>query len=51
MTTVIPYVSRLFSHLINCAYQKASLKAVLGLFLDAQGHALPAHTCVKSPVR
>jgi hypothetical protein len=30
-------------------YQKASLKAVLGLFLDAQGHALPEHTQVKSP--
>ena len=30
------------------AYQKASLKALLGLFLDAQGHALPAHTAVKS---
>ncbi|UBF29766.1 hypothetical protein K9N68_36680 (plasmid) [Kovacikia minuta CCNUW1] len=30
------------------AYQKASLKALLGLFLDAQGHALPAHTSVKS---
>jgi hypothetical protein len=29
-------------------YQKASLKAVLGLFLDAQGHALPEHTQVKS---
>jgi hypothetical protein len=30
-------------------YQKASLKALLGLFLDAQGgHALPAHTSVKS---
>ena len=28
--------------------QKASLKALLGLFLDAQGHALPAHTWVKS---
>jgi hypothetical protein len=30
-------------------YQKASLNALLGLFLDAQGHALPAHTAVKSP--
>ena len=29
-------------------YQKASLKAVLGLFLDAQGHALPEHTQIKS---
>ena len=29
-------------------YQKASLKAVLGLFLEAQGHALPEHTPIKS---
>jgi hypothetical protein len=29
-------------------YQKASFKALLGLFLDTQGHALPAHTSVKS---
>lgn len=35
--------------LLPSAYQKASLKALLGLFLDAQGHALPAHTAVKSP--
>jgi len=34
--------------LMPSAYQKASLKALLGLFLDAQGHALPAHTSVKS---
>ena len=30
-------------------YQKASLKALLGLFLEAQGHALPEHTQVKLP--
>jgi Transposase DDE domain len=34
--------------LMPSAYQKASLQALLGLFLDAQGHALPAHTSVKS---
>lgn len=34
--------------LMPSAYQKASLQALLGLFLDAQGHALPAHTPVKS---
>jgi Transposase DDE domain len=34
--------------LMPSVYQKASLKALLGLFLDAQGHALPAHTPVKS---
>ncbi len=37
--------------LMPSVYQKASLKALLGLFSDAQGHALPAHTgCVaKNP--
>ncbi len=34
--------------LMPSVYQKASLKAVLGLFLDAQGHALPEHTSIKS---
>ena len=40
-------VYRLIS-LMPSVYQKASLKAVLGLFLDAQGHALPEHTPLKS---
>jgi hypothetical protein len=35
--------------LMPSTYQKASLNALLGLFLDAQGHALPNHTQVKSP--
>ena len=34
--------------LMPSVYQKASLKAVLGLFLDAQGHAVPEHTQLKS---
>lgn len=34
--------------LMPSIYQKASLKAVLGMFLDAQGHALPDHIPVKS---
>ena len=29
-------------------YQKASLNALLGLFLEAQGHPLPQHTQSKS---
>jgi Transposase DDE domain len=29
-------------------YQKASLNAMLGLFLEAQGHPLPHHTQIKS---
>jgi hypothetical protein len=35
--------------LMPSVYQKASLNALLGLFPDAQGHALPEHTQVKSP--
>lgn len=42
-TLVYSLISRMPS-----VYQKASLKAVLALFLDAQGHALPAHTQLKS---
>ena len=34
--------------LMPSVYQKASLKAILGLFLEAQGHALPEHTPIKS---
>ena len=34
--------------LMPSGYQKASLKALLGLFLAAQGHALPEHTQAKS---
>ena len=34
--------------LMRSVYQKASLKAILGLFLNAQGHALPEQTQVKS---
>ena len=34
--------------LMPSIYQKASLRAVLGLFLEAQGHALLEHTSVKS---
>lgn len=29
-------------------YQKSSLKAIFGLFLERQGHALPEHIPVKS---
>ena len=34
--------------LMPSVYQEGSLKAVLGLFLEAQGHALPEHTPIKS---
>ena len=34
--------------LMPSVYQKASLNALLGLFLEAQGHPLPQHTQVKS---
>ena len=35
--------------LMPSVHQKASLNALLGLFLEAQGHVLPDHTQVKSP--
>ena len=34
--------------LMPSPYQKASLKAILSLFLQEQGHALPEHTPIKS---
>ncbi|MEO0491622.1 MAG: transposase, partial [Cyanobacteria bacterium J06659_2] len=34
--------------LMPSVYQKASLQAMLSLFLEAQGHAVPEHTPVKS---
>ncbi len=34
--------------LMPSVYQKASLNALFGLFLEAQGHPLPQHTQVKS---
>jgi Transposase DDE domain len=34
--------------LMPSLYQRASLNALLGLFLETQGHALPEHTQVKS---
>jgi hypothetical protein len=37
-----------FSGEAHSLYQKASLNALLGLFLEAQGHPLPQHTQLKS---
>jgi hypothetical protein len=34
--------------LMPSTYKKGSLNALLGLFLEAQGHALPEHTQMKS---
>jgi hypothetical protein len=51
ITTMLQHAQTLVYSLISLmpsTYQKASLKAVLALFLDAQGHALPAHTQLKS---
>ncbi|MEL6601868.1 MAG: transposase [Cyanobacteria bacterium J06614_10] len=48
---MLQHAQRLVYSLISLmpsVYQKASLKAVLGLFLEAQGHALPEHTPIKS---
>ena len=35
--------------LMPTSYQRDSLQALLGLFLEAQGHPLPQHTQLKSP--
>jgi hypothetical protein len=51
METIVEYAQKLVYNLLclmPSVYQKASFNAVLGLFLDAQGHALPEHTQVKS---
>jgi len=51
METILQHAQRLVYSLLSLmpsAYQKASLTAILGLFLDVQGHALPEHTPVKS---
>lgn len=52
METILQHAQGLVYSLLSLmpsVYQKASLNALLGLFLDAQGHALPEHTQVKSP--
>jgi hypothetical protein len=51
METIVEHAQGLVYSLLclmPSVYQKASLKAVLGLFLEAQGHPLPQHTQVKS---
>lgn len=49
-TIVVPAQSLVYSLLclMPSPYQKASLNAVFGLFLEALGHPLPQHTQVKS---
>ena len=51
METIVEYAQELVYNLLclmPSMYQKASLNALLGLFLEAQGHPLPQHTQVKS---
>ena len=51
METIVEYAQGLVYNLLclmPSVYQKASLNALLGLFLEAQGHPLPQHTQVKS---
>lgn len=51
METIVKYAQELVYNLVclmPSVYQKASLNALFGLFLEAQGHALPQHTQVKS---
>ena len=52
METIVEYAQKLVYSLLclmPSGYQKASLNALLGLFLEAQGHPLPQHTQLKSP--
>lgn len=51
METIVKYAQKLVYSLVclmPSTYQKGSLNALLGLFLEAQGHPLPQHTQVKS---
>ena len=51
MQTILQHAQGLVYSLLSLMpspYQKASFKAVLSLFLEQQGHALPEHTPVKS---
>lgn len=51
MESIVKHAQRLVYSLLSfmpSVYQKASLNAILGLFLEAQGHPLPQHTQVKS---
>jgi hypothetical protein len=51
METIVKYAQELvysLMYLMPSVYQKASLNAILGLFLEAQGHPYPEHTQLKS---
>ena len=51
METIVEYAQGLVYSLLSLMpsiYQKASFNAVMGLFLETQGHPLPQHTQVKS---
>ena len=51
MGTIVEYAQKLVYSLLclmPSMYQKASLNALFGQFLEAQGHPLPQHTQVKS---
>ena len=51
MGTIVEYAQKLVYSLLclmPSMYQKASLNAMFGQFLEAQGHPLPQHTQVKS---
>jgi len=51
METIIKYAQELVYRRVclrPSSYQKTSLNALFGLFLEAQGHGLPQHTRVKS---
>lgn len=52
MNTILVHAQALVYALLDLmptAYQRDSLQALLGLFLEAQGHPLPQHNQLKSP--
>lgn len=51
METILAHAQELVSTLLSLMptpYQKDNLEAMLGLFLEAQGHPLPEHSKTKS---
>ncbi len=51
METILVHAQALVYTLLDLmpsAYQRDSLQALIGLFLDAQGHPLPQHSSLKS---
>jgi hypothetical protein len=51
MVSILAHAQQLVYTLVSlmpCVYQRENLEAMLGLFLEAQGHPLPQHSKAKS---